>query len=639
MVKYFIKTKYSIISICFIGIIILFFPAISQSAVCQGYCYPNGCNGVCPANCSAAQDPDCGCVSNNFCCGTTSCNSNNDNDCGAAPIVDTTSPTVTFTINPPTFSSLTVSFTLSATDSGGSGVAAFLIIESSTPPLAPSANDNRWVPLPAPTSHTFTSAGSKTLYAWAKDAAGNVSLTRSASVNITLAAADTTRPTVTTFTIPLTSSSLTVSPIVFIANDNVGVTHYLITNSAIAPLANDIRWAIPPAPTSYIFTAGTADGLKTLYAWTKDAAGNVSLSANDTSKRVTINQRFAVLSPATDGLTFAWGSKMNIRVNRIAGAPITSVGVNIYNLADQYMKTLSLYDDGNHNDGAANNGVWGADAQLILPNGDYYLYMLINQLGPPYTRVRYFSINSRPTCVDIGPQGNSLNKLDIVFIADNFSAQMPDFRTKVQSASDYVLGLTPFNTQRTKINIHRIDSPLNLGCDFPDHPINDCVGDTGFNSNIAAIASLCPNGPNDRIILIANRDFRSYAMDRVAVVSLGDLNDPDYGLGTVAHEFGHSFAGLEDEYVDAASFAQLQAWVTASGSNMNTYITNSVNCSINATCSRWSAVTGPGHCFQGCSYSNNYYRSINNGIMINTRATDYGVINVNEINRLFNFYQ
>ncbi|MBT0895795.1 hypothetical protein KI811_18505, partial [Geobacter hydrogenophilus] len=67
-------------------------------------------------------------------------------------------------------------------------------------------------------------------YAWAKDAAGNVSLAKSASVTVTLP--DTTVPVVSAFTLPATATSLTVAVSSFTATDNVGVTGYLITTSA-----------------------------------------------------------------------------------------------------------------------------------------------------------------------------------------------------------------------------------------------------------------------------------------------------------------------------------------------------------------------------------------------------------------------
>ena len=58
----------------------------------------------------------------------------------------------------------------------------YMANESSTTPSATAAG---WS-ASAPASYTFTSAGSKILYAWAKDAAGNVSSSRSAQVTITL---------------------------------------------------------------------------------------------------------------------------------------------------------------------------------------------------------------------------------------------------------------------------------------------------------------------------------------------------------------------------------------------------------------------------------------------------------------------
>ena len=61
----------------------------------------------------------------------------------------------------------------------------------------------------APSSYTFGSEGSKTLYAFAKDGAGNVSNGVSDSVTITLPPLpDTTAPTVDNFTIPATSETL-----------------------------------------------------------------------------------------------------------------------------------------------------------------------------------------------------------------------------------------------------------------------------------------------------------------------------------------------------------------------------------------------------------------------------------------------
>ena len=183
---------------------------------------------------------------------------------------DATAPTVTAFSIPGTSSSLTVAISsLTATDNVA--VSGYLVNESAT---APSSGTTGWT-LAAPTAYTFVSAGSRTLYAWAKDASANVSAGRSATVVITLP--DAAAPTVTAFTIPTTSSSLTVTISSLTATDNVAVTGYLVNESAVVPSPNATGWSTT-APNSY---SSATEGSKTLYAWAKDAAGNVSASRND----------------------------------------------------------------------------------------------------------------------------------------------------------------------------------------------------------------------------------------------------------------------------------------------------------------------------------------------------------------------
>jgi hypothetical protein len=183
---------------------------------------------------------------------------------------DTTAPTITTFTIPATAGSVTVSITtFTATDAVG--VNSYCINESATAPTSGSCSGSGWAGT-AQTSYVFSGAGAKTLYAWAKDAAGNVSASRSASVTITLA--DTTKPVVNAFTVPSASSSLMVSITSLVATDNVAVTGYMINESATAPAAGASGW-FATVPTSY---TSASTGTHTLYAWAKDAAGNVSAS-------------------------------------------------------------------------------------------------------------------------------------------------------------------------------------------------------------------------------------------------------------------------------------------------------------------------------------------------------------------------
>ena len=115
--------------------------------------------------------------------------------------------------------------------------------------------------------------GSHTLTAKAYDAAGNIGV--SAPVVVTVVdvnVGDLSPPTVTAFSMRNITNSTNVAVSSFTASDNVGVTGYLITESATAPVAYEAGWSTT-APTSFSFS-GT--GTRTAYAWAKDAAGRVS---------------------------------------------------------------------------------------------------------------------------------------------------------------------------------------------------------------------------------------------------------------------------------------------------------------------------------------------------------------------------
>ena len=83
---------------------------------------------------------------------------------------------------------------------------------------------------------------------------------------------DANPPVVTAFLVPAFQSSLLVSEISITATDNLAVTEFLLTESESSPAQNDSRWS-PIAPTNHHFSSF---GTKTLHAFAKDAAGNVS---------------------------------------------------------------------------------------------------------------------------------------------------------------------------------------------------------------------------------------------------------------------------------------------------------------------------------------------------------------------------
>jgi murein DD-endopeptidase MepM/ murein hydrolase activator NlpD len=90
--------------------------------------------------------------------------------------------------------------------------------------------------------------------------------------NIAALFRDIAPPTVHGIALPPVTSSLTVPVTTFKATDNIGVTGYLITENPTPPPASSLAWH-DKTPTSY---SCSTPGKKTLFAWAKDAAGNIS---------------------------------------------------------------------------------------------------------------------------------------------------------------------------------------------------------------------------------------------------------------------------------------------------------------------------------------------------------------------------
>lgn len=121
---------------------------------------------------------------------------------------------------------------------------------------------------------TYTTTGTKTATVTVTSGTQNVNANCAATVTAPEPVSDTIRPVITAFSVPQNVTTLTIPITTFTATDNVGVTGYLVNESSKRPSVTDSGWSATP-PSSY--TAKSAR-TKTLYAWVKDAAGNVSYS-------------------------------------------------------------------------------------------------------------------------------------------------------------------------------------------------------------------------------------------------------------------------------------------------------------------------------------------------------------------------
>ena len=192
-------------------------------------------------------------------------------------------------------SSNLVSLTLSASDAGM--VSDYYVSEINS---APSSTAPEWVDInntknfSANIDFTISSKITlgeypKTVYAWFKDTAENVS--SASSDSITLVVADTIAPSSKSIVINNDNSSATNTAVTLAlsASDNYGISAYYISETSTAPSSSNLGWtSVTSSPNfsstiSFTLTGASSAGSysRTVYAWFKDDAGNISSSASD----------------------------------------------------------------------------------------------------------------------------------------------------------------------------------------------------------------------------------------------------------------------------------------------------------------------------------------------------------------------
>jgi hypothetical protein len=139
------------------------------------------------------------------------------------------------------------------------------------------------------TTFTHSSLTNGTTYYYlvcATDNAGNTSTGALASATPRALALDTTAPSGSLAFNPNVSYTASTSvTLALSASDAVGVTGYFLSTSSTVPTTATPGWTSVTSTTSYAgsvpFTLPSGNGSKTVYAWYRDAAGNISTAASD----------------------------------------------------------------------------------------------------------------------------------------------------------------------------------------------------------------------------------------------------------------------------------------------------------------------------------------------------------------------
>lgn len=120
-----------------------------------------------------------------------------------------------------------------------------------------------------------------------QDRAGNFNVASVSSDNSVIY--DIQAPVVSNFSGPSTTAASNIG-VLPTASDNVGITGWMITETAAAPLAGDAGW-LGTQPTAYTLSGGP--GAYWAYLWVKDGAGNVSVLNTNSYFLITYQSTYA----------------------------------------------------------------------------------------------------------------------------------------------------------------------------------------------------------------------------------------------------------------------------------------------------------------------------------------------------------
>ena len=159
--------------------------------------------------------------------------------------------------------------------------------------------------------------------------------------------------------------------------------------------------------------------------------------------------------------------------------------------------------------------------------------------------------------------GDNASKVDLTFAAEGYTAsEMEKFRSDARRFMDYLFTMEPYASRKDDFNVRLVENVSEeSGVDIPQWgQWRVTAMDSGFDTfyedryltimDHRKIADAVAGVPTDVIMVIANEKkyggggiYNSYAM-----------GTSDHQLSEIVfvHEFGHSFAGLGDEYYDSS---------------------------------------------------------------------------------------
>jgi hypothetical protein len=170
--------------------------------------------------------------------------------------------------------------------------------------------------------------------------------------------------------------------------------------------------------------------------------------------------------------------------------------------------------------------------------------------------------------IEILKNGDASKKVDIVILPEGYTKdELEKYTADCKTLMDRMFSFQPFTDIKDKFNVHAVwvHSQEN-GCDDPvNKKESNTVFDLSFNTLYSDrycmtlsnhnVRDYAANAPYDQIYILVNTDkYGGGGIYNYYSVSVsGNLKSPKVFI----HEFGHSFAGLADEYTYEDSFENI----------------------------------------------------------------------------------
>jgi hypothetical protein len=158
--------------------------------------------------------------------------------------------------------------------------------------------------------------------------------------------------------------------------------------------------------------------------------------------------------------------------------------------------------------------------------------------------------------------GNPHQKVDLVFVAEGYTKdEMDKFRKDAQRFTDYLFQMQPYSDRKNDFNVWAVECPSEeSGVDIPGQNIwkNTALKSHFWTFGIdryltapdlATIRDKVWNTPCDAVFVIVNSEKYGGG----GIYNYYGIGTSNHSLSAIvfAHELGHSFVGLADEYFDS----------------------------------------------------------------------------------------